>query len=148
MLLKERAQRLSSMRQVAADLEAIRAGRASEGMLSEQRGQEQSEGASVPLVDTPSHADDAAAHLAIGAGQPPVALRVPAPPGAFDESPSGAAEGAVFVAREQELGRLSALLDAALAAQSQVAFVVGEAGQGKTALLQAFAQRASRRIPI
>ncbi|HEU5101852.1 MAG TPA: protein kinase, partial [Roseiflexaceae bacterium] len=148
MLLKERAQRLSSMRQVAANLEAIRAGRASEGMLSERRGQEQGGAASVPLVHTPSHADDAAAHVSIGTGQPPVALRVLAPPGALrDESPSGAAEGPVFVAREQELGRLSALLDAALAAQGLVAFVVGEAGQGKTALLQAFAQRAMQAHP-
>lgn len=47
----------------------------------------------------------------------------------------------VFVARQQELARLKALLDSALGGQAQVAFVIGEAGQGKTALLQAFAQR-------
>jgi DNA-binding SARP family transcriptional activator len=140
MLLKERARRLSSMRQVAAELEAIRAGRASEGILSEQRGQDHAGGASAPVVDTLSRADHAAAHPLTGAPHTaPGALR--------DDSPSGAAEGSAFVAREQELGRLSVLLDAALAAQSQVAFVVGEAGQGKTALLQALAWRAQQTHP-
>src|SRR6266545_324146 len=119
MLLKERTRRLSSMRQVAAELEAIRAGRASEGILSERRGQDQAGAALAAVVETPSRAD----------------------------SPSGAAEGPLFVAREQELGRLDGLLDLALAAQSQVAFVVGEAGQGKTALLQAFARRAQQAHP-
>src|SRR6266545_4306457 len=45
MLVKERAQRLSSMRQVAATLESIRDGRAAEGDLAEPREQEQSFGA-------------------------------------------------------------------------------------------------------
>ncbi len=116
MLVKERARRLSSMRQVAAALEAIRDGRASEGILSVRRGQDHSDEPLVPFAGTPSRGDHAG-------------------------------EGPVFVAREQELGRLSGLLDVALAAQSLVAFVVGEAGQGKTALLQAFAQRAMQAHP-
>jgi serine/threonine protein kinase/DNA-binding SARP family transcriptional activator len=149
MLLKERARRLSSMRQVAAELEAIRAGHASEGILSERRGQDNAGETSAPVVDTSSRADYAAAHPLTGVGRiDPVALRVSALPDTLrDNSPSGAAEGPVFVAREQELARLSALLDAALAAHSQVAFVVGEAGQGKTALLQAFARRAQQAHP-
>jgi DNA-binding SARP family transcriptional activator/tetratricopeptide (TPR) repeat protein len=85
-------------------------------------------------------------HLANGSqgGTP----RVLAGPGALrDDTPSVAAEGPVFVAREQELERLDALLNATLAAQSRVAFVVGEAGQGKTALVQAFARRAMQAHP-
>lgn len=50
----------------------------------------------------------------------------------------------VFVARERELDRLARLLDRALAGQSQVVFIVGEAGQGKTALLSEFAHRAQQ----
>jgi tetratricopeptide (TPR) repeat protein len=122
MLEKERPQRLSSMRQVAAELEAIRAGRVADGRVSEWR------------------AEQATAHPPTGAGQ--------TAPGAWrDNSPSSAAEDLVFVAREQELGRLAGLLEAALGGQSQVAFVVGEAGQGKSALLQAFARRAMQAHP-
>src|SRR5262249_53285128 len=64
-----------------------------------------------------------------------------------DEAPSGAAEGPVFVARKQELHWLGDRLDAALAGQYGVAFVVGEAGQGKTALLGSFAQAAQAAHP-
>lgn len=45
-----------------------------------------------------------------------------------------------FVGREDELRRLAAYLDAALAGRGQVCFVCGEPGAGKTALLQHFAQ--------
>ena len=48
----------------------------------------------------------------------------------------------VFVAREQELEQLNSFLHNALAGKGQVAFVVGEAGKGKTALISEFAQRA------
>ena len=48
----------------------------------------------------------------------------------------------VFVARERELARLNELLDLSLAGQGQVAFIVGEPGAGKTALLQEFTKRA------
>jgi DNA-binding SARP family transcriptional activator len=54
------------------------------------------------------------------------------------------AERSLFVAREGELAQLDGLLDLALAGQGQVAFVVGEAGSGKTALLQEFSRRAQR----
>jgi class 3 adenylate cyclase/DNA-binding SARP family transcriptional activator/tRNA A-37 threonylcarbamoyl transferase component Bud32 len=50
MLVKERAQRLASMRQVAATLEAIRAGGTAENLLADQRGQAQASGASAPVV--------------------------------------------------------------------------------------------------
>jgi hypothetical protein len=85
-------------------------------------------------------------HLAIrGQG---VAPHTPARPGVLrDESPSEAAEGPVFVARQRELSWLDGLLDAALEGQHHVAFVVGEAGQGKTALVQAFARRAQQAHP-
>src|SRR6266545_3689711 len=140
MLVKERTKRIASMRQIAAALEAIRDGRAAEGILPEQRGQTHADEASVPVADTPSRADHATAHPLTSAGR--------IAPGALgDDSQPGAAEGPLFVACEQELGRLDGLLDLALAAQSQVAFVVGEAGQGKTALLQAFARRAQQAHP-
>ncbi len=44
-----------------------------------------------------------------------------------------------LVAREDELGLLGSRLDAALAGETAVAFVSGDAGSGKTALLEAFA---------
>ncbi len=57
-------------------------------------------------------------------------------------------EKPVFVARERELGQLEEFLDLALAGQGRVVFVTGEAGSGKTALIQEFsrvAQDAHRR---
>ena len=52
-----------------------------------------------------------------------------------------------FVAREQELERLAEILHRTLDGRSQVAFVLSEAGPGKTALLQAFANRARQLSP-
>jgi len=49
----------------------------------------------------------------------------------------------VFVGRERELARLDGLLRDALSGHGGMAFVTGEAGEGKTALLRAFARRAS-----
>lgn len=51
-------------------------------------------------------------------------------------------QGPRFVARQQELIQLDAFLEAALRGDHRVVFVTGEAGQGKSALLQAFARRA------
>ncbi len=51
-------------------------------------------------------------------------------------------ETPVFVARERELGQLDQFLDQALGGRGQVVFVTGEAGSGKTALIQAFTARA------
>jgi ABC-type oligopeptide transport system substrate-binding subunit/DNA-binding SARP family transcriptional activator len=47
-----------------------------------------------------------------------------------------------FVARERELAQLNGSLDLALAGHGQVVFVTGEAGAGKTALLQELGRRA------
>jgi len=47
-----------------------------------------------------------------------------------------------FVGREQELAKLNAFLDLALAGQGRVVFVTGEPGSGKTALLTEFGRRA------
>ena len=47
-----------------------------------------------------------------------------------------------FVAREQELDKLGKFFEATLAGKGQMAFVTGEAGSGKTALVQEFARRA------
>ena len=48
----------------------------------------------------------------------------------------------LFVARDQELRQLNDLLKLAITGKSQVAFINGEAGSGKTALLNAFARKA------
>ncbi|MDH4196889.1 MAG: protein kinase, partial [Candidatus Aminicenantes bacterium] len=53
----------------------------------------------------------------------------------------------VFVAREQELGKLTGKLEAALGGKGQVAFLLGEAGSGKTALVQEFARRVQETCP-
>ncbi len=50
----------------------------------------------------------------------------------------------IFVARERELTRLDALLKRTLSGRGQICFVRGEAGSGKTALIQAFSRRAQR----
>jgi predicted ATPase len=51
-------------------------------------------------------------------------------------------ERPVFVAREHQLAQLDGFLDKALAGLGRVVFVIGDAGQGKTALIQEFARRA------
>jgi DNA-binding SARP family transcriptional activator len=56
--------------------------------------------------------------------------------------PRHASPPAPFVARERELGLLDHFLGLALAGQGRVVFVTGEAGSGKTALVQAFTRRA------
>jgi adenylate cyclase len=60
------------------------------------------------------------------------------PPPVHDSSP------APFVVRQRELAQLDGFLDAALAGYGQVVFVTGDAGQGKTALIQEFARRAQQ----
>ncbi|HNT77419.1 MAG TPA: AAA family ATPase [Anaerolineae bacterium] len=52
-----------------------------------------------------------------------------------------------FVVRERELARLSAALERVLAGQGQTVLITGEAGSGKTALLNAFARQALARAP-
>ena len=51
------------------------------------------------------------------------------------------------MARGDELAQLDQFLNTALAGQGQVVFVTGEAGQGKTVLLQEFARRAQAARP-
>ncbi len=55
--------------------------------------------------------------------------------------------GPSFVARQRELDRLNRFLATALTGQGQVVFVTGEAGCGKTMLLQAFARQAQAKYP-
>ncbi|HUW14798.1 MAG TPA: BTAD domain-containing putative transcriptional regulator, partial [Anaerolineae bacterium] len=56
-------------------------------------------------------------------------------------------ERPVFVARERELAALDRFLDQSLAGQGQVVFVSGEAGSGKTALVEEFALRSQEAHP-
>ncbi|TEU12039.1 MAG: hypothetical protein E3J21_22195, partial [Anaerolineales bacterium] len=60
----------------------------------------------------------------------------------FLEEEPAQVEIPVFVARERELAQLDGFLDLAMAGQGRVAFVTGEAGSGKTALVQGFTRRA------
>jgi len=74
---------------------------------------------------------------------------LPSPPPAFLDSKeeSSEVEPTVFIGREEELSRLDGILKKALAGWGQVAFVTGEAGQGKTILLNEFARRAQEAQP-
>ena len=51
-------------------------------------------------------------------------------------------EDQVFVGRERELAQLNERLERALAGHGQICFVAGEAGSGKTALVERFLQQA------
>ncbi len=62
------------------------------------------------------------------------------PPFLAEQAPP--VEVPVFVARERELAQLDGCLNAALIGQGRVVFVTGEAGSGKTALVQEFTRRA------
>jgi DNA-binding SARP family transcriptional activator len=55
--------------------------------------------------------------------------------------------GVPFVARERELAQLTHALERMLAGRGQVVLLTGEAGSGKTALLNAFARQALARRP-
>ena len=56
-------------------------------------------------------------------------------------------ETPIFVARDAELAQLERYLQEALSGQGQVVFVTGDAGCGKTALIQEFARRAQESYP-
>ncbi|UCF69363.1 MAG: protein kinase [Acidobacteriota bacterium] len=58
------------------------------------------------------------------------------------EEPTAAAPESIFVGREPELAQLERFLHSALEGGGRVAMVTGEAGTGKTALLDEFASRA------
>jgi predicted ATPase/DNA-binding SARP family transcriptional activator len=61
--------------------------------------------------------------------------------------PHAVASPAAFVARERELEQLDLHLARALAGHGQVVFVTGDAGSGKTALMQEFVRRALSQHP-
>ena len=58
-----------------------------------------------------------------------------------------AVESSLFVARERELAQLDRHLQAALAGLGKVVFVTGEAGAGKTAIIQEFSRGAQENHP-
>jgi predicted ATPase/tRNA A-37 threonylcarbamoyl transferase component Bud32 len=66
----------------------------------------------------------------------------PRTPAFLDEEKPVKEERPVFVARETELEKLTAFLDRSVSGGGQVVFITGEAGSGKTALIQEFARRA------
>jgi transcriptional regulator with XRE-family HTH domain/energy-coupling factor transporter ATP-binding protein EcfA2 len=85
-------------------------------------------------------------------GLPPGTARSSTPPAVtlppFLQQPAPfEAQPRLFVAREQELAHLQRLLDLAGAGQGRVAFVTGEAGSGKSTLVQEFARRAQQEQP-
>ncbi|MCB0128571.1 MAG: AAA family ATPase, partial [Caldilineaceae bacterium] len=66
-------------------------------------------------------------------------VAVPATPNISDDEP--------FVGRSSELERLDQFLQTTLAGLPQIAFVTGEAGSGKSALVQTFLRHAQRKHP-
>lgn len=63
-------------------------------------------------------------------------------PSFLDEVSEQGVEKPVFVARERELALLDENLENALAGHGRVVFITGEAGSGKTSLIQEFSERA------
>ncbi|MBN1813293.1 MAG: AAA family ATPase, partial [Anaerolineae bacterium] len=74
-------------------------------------------------------------------------LSPPAGPDSEPAAPAVLPEIQGFVARERELGALERHLAAAMEGSGRVVLVAGEAGQGKTALIQAFVHAAQRAHP-
>jgi DNA-binding SARP family transcriptional activator/tetratricopeptide (TPR) repeat protein len=68
-------------------------------------------------------------------------------PSFLDEGVQQQIEKTIFVARERELSQLDGFLDLTLAGQGRVVFVTGEAGSGKTALIQESNRRAQEMHP-
>ena len=101
-------------------------------------------------LGVPPHEATTELHQAIQAGRAPALpseATQPETPAAPVQPPAFLTrdvpvERPVFVARERELASLDRHLQAALAGQGRVVFVTGEAGSGKTALLQEFGRRA------
>jgi DNA-binding SARP family transcriptional activator len=71
--------------------------------------------------------------------QPRPKIQIDSPPFLTDTKPD--VEKALFVARENELIQLETYLNQAKNGQGQVIFITGEAGSGKTYLIQEFTQR-------
>jgi DNA-binding winged helix-turn-helix (wHTH) protein/tetratricopeptide (TPR) repeat protein len=72
-------------------------------------------------------------------------IEAASPPAFLADEATEEPDRPVFVARETELARLDHVLDRALAGHGSVAFVTGEAGSGKTALVEEFCRRAQKR---
>lgn len=94
-------------------------------------------------------AETSALYQAIVARQLPSSLRIESRTAAptvplflQQEATTPETQPSTFVARERELTQLQRLLGLAMANQGRVAFVCGDAGSGKTALLHEFARRA------
>jgi DNA-binding SARP family transcriptional activator/Flp pilus assembly protein TadD len=68
-------------------------------------------------------------------------------PPSFLEQGAEEREPSVFVTRERELARLNSILREMLSGCSRVAFITGEAGRGKTALLNEFTRLAISENP-
>jgi len=99
----------------------------------------------------PSPETTALYHQIREAREPPFRVEPAAAPQeqapAFFDAEGSAVLEPVFVGRERELTRLDTYLDTALAGQGGIAFVTGDAGAGKTALLRALARRAAATHP-
>ncbi len=121
-LQKEPQKRPASMRQVAAELEAIRAG-ATERLLLTPAPPSWPEVAASQSPEIPDPVAITARELALEVRQ------------------------SHFVGRQETLARLDALLNTAVDGNAAVALVTGEAGQGKTSLLRAFVRLAQERHP-
>lgn len=93
-------------------------------------------------VLTPAHPATAAAQARPAANSSSATV----PPGVAS-APASASPQHPIVARDDELAQLHQHLDMALAGQGQLIFVTGEAGQGKTVLMQEFARQAQTAHP-
>lgn len=71
----------------------------------------------------------------------------PQPPAFLTAAEPVEVSSPIFFGREQELAQLDGFLEKALAGQGGVVFVIGEAGQGKTSLVNEFARRAQMAHP-
>ncbi|MEM7346695.1 MAG: protein kinase, partial [Chloroflexota bacterium] len=122
MLEKSPEQRLSSTRLLGAELEALITGQAIH-LIPQERLPEPNAVVGAEPQERPE----------------PVTHISPLPAQLADEADEATL---LCVAREQELTQLTNWLNQALVGQSRMAFIIGEAGQGKTTLIEAFKQQA------
>jgi len=85
----------------------------------------------------------------IAAESPAIPVSVPSvkQPAFLDNSELQVAAKPLFVAREAELAKLDGYLEQSLANQGRVVFITGEAGSGKTALIEEFSRRIQDKYP-
>ncbi|HEX9869732.1 MAG TPA: AAA family ATPase, partial [Candidatus Tectomicrobia bacterium] len=77
----------------------------------------------------------------VGPSTPPSPVALPH---FLSEEPASVTRPAVFVGRTGELAELTATLETATSGKGQLLFVIGDAGRGKTTLVQEFARRAQQ----